>query len=491
MKKVAVVGSGIAGIAVAIRLKTEGYDVRVFEKNKIPGGKISEFTTNGYRFDTGPSLFTLPEMVNELFEISGKDASRYLPYSKLDIVCRYFYPDGTIIDSYKEPEKFAKEIEKKTSEPASHVSDHLNTCRELYQKTAGVFIFSNFHKIKNYFTPPYRKTLFYLHRMDFFLSLHQRHSRTFKNKKIVQLFDRYATYNGSNPYQAPATLKMIAHLEHNTGAFFPANGMYSIVKALHNLALELGVVFEMDTLVDEISIEKNKATGLIINGEKKMFDIVVSDVDVNTLYRKLLKGIKIPITLKKAELSSSAIVFYWGIKKQDKQILLHNIFFSGNYKAEFEAIFKKKCIPDDPTVYLFVSNKHTGKDAPEACENWFAMINVPANHTQNWDLAVAQARERILKKLTKELGYNPGDWIESEIVTDPRSIEESTASYAGALYGPASNSRMAAFLRHPNQRNKIKNLYFVGGSVHPGGGIPLCLASAKIVAGEIMDLKKE
>jgi len=152
-----------------------------------------------------------------------------------------------------------------------------------------------------------------------------------------------------------------------------------------------------------------------------------------------------------------------------------------DYKAEFDHIWQQKNIYDDPTVYVNISSKLKPDDAPRNCENWFVMINVPANIGQDWDKLIADARINIIAKLSKSLGEDVSKLIISESVLDPRSIESRTSSYQGSIYGTSSNSKFAAFLRHANKSSKINNLYFCGGSVHPGGGIPLCLLSAKIV----------
>ena len=223
-----------------------------------------------------------------------------------------------------------------------------------------------------------------------------------------------------------------------------------------------------------------------MKGESKFVaaEIVISNADVYFTYKKLLSDYPklAPKRILKQERSSSALIFYWGIKKVFPQLDLHNIFFSGDYQKEFEHIWQEKNISSDPTVYLNISSKFEKKDAPEGCENWFTMINVPANQGQNWDELIAEARKNIIKKLSKALGEDISKLIVCESILDPRSIESKTSSYQGSLYGTSSNSQFAAFLRHSNKSSKVKNLFFCGGSVHPGGGIPLALLSAKIVS---------
>jgi phytoene desaturase len=301
---------------------------------------------------------------------------------------------------------------------------------------------------------------------------------------MVQFYDRFATYNGSNPYQAPATLNVIPHIEQHFGAYFPNGGMYSITTGLVKLAKELGVNFHYDSRVEEIVLEGRKAKGVKVKGNLLKSDIVVSNMDIWFTYHKLLKNhpALFPQKILAQERSSSALIFYWGLNKQFPQLDLHNIFFSADYEVEFNHIWQQKDLYNDPTVYLNISSKFKPDDAPADCENWFVMINVPSNIGQNWDVLIANARQNILQKLSKNLGEDISKLIISESILDPRGIESRTSSYQGSIYGTSSNSRFAAFLRHANKSSKINNLYFCGGSVHPGGGIPLCLLSAKVVS---------
>lgn len=321
-----------------------------------------------------------------------------------------------------------------------------------------------------------------LHKLDAFRSMNRANKGYFSDPRVVQLFNRYATYNGSNPYVAPATLNIIAHLEHNLGAFFPKKGMYQISESLYELAVELGVSFHFGQKVDEITVSEKSVTGIRIGEIPIAADLVVSNADVVPTYRHLLASEKAPERTLTQPRSSSALIFYWGMEALFPELDLHNIFFSQDYSGEFETMWEEAGISDDPTVYLYISSKQVPDDAPAGKENWFVMINVPPQNGQNWDALVAQARKHIIAKLSRMLGRDIESLISSESVLDPRRIEAETSSYQGALYGNSSNNRFAAFLRHPNFSPRIKGLYFCGGSVHPGGGIPLCLLSARIVS---------
>ncbi|MCS6796459.1 MAG: phytoene desaturase family protein, partial [Raineya sp.] len=477
MKKTAcIIGGGIAGIATAIRLACKGYAVEVFEANAYLGGKLSEIRLGAYRFDAGPSLFTMPHFVEELFQIARKDIKNYFSYEKLEIVCKYFYEDGTIIEAYADKKRFAEEVQNKTGEKAEKILQYLQKSAKKYEITANLFLKRSLHKISTWLCADAFKGYKNLHHLQIFKTMHQANSEFFKDKRLVQLFNRFATYNGSNPYETPATLTIIPHLEHNIGAFIPKGGMYAITKSLVRLAEDLGVKFHLQSKVDKILLEKERAVGISVGGKELNFDVVVSNMDIVATYKYLLPEVPAPTKILEQPKSSSALIFYWGIHKTFPELRLHNIFFSQNYEAEFEHIFQKKTIYHDPTVYVNIGSKYEPTDAPEGSETWFVMINTPNNTGQDWDGLIAQARKNILSKLSRMLKTDIESLIEVEGILEPRSIEAKTFSTQGALYGNSSNNRYAAFLRHANFSRKIKNLYFVGGSVHPGGGIPLCLS---------------
>ncbi|MGX5687543.1 1-hydroxycarotenoid 3,4-desaturase CrtD [Arcticibacter tournemirensis] len=484
-KKAVVIGAGIAGIASAIRLRAKGYDVDVYEANSYAGGKLSEFVIEGFRFDAGPSLFTMPQYVDELFLLAGKKPPAYFSYRKLDIVCRYFYEDGTHISAWADEDKFASEIENKTVDTAKAIKAFLKKSRNIYAITHHVFLERSLHKLGTYLRLPTLMSFLRMPAIDPFRTMNEANSSFFKDSKTVRFFNRYATYNGSDPYRAPATLNIIPHLEQHFGAWFPEGGMYSITKSLVKLAEDLGVKFHYNTLVQEIIVRDAQARGVLINGMVAEADIVISNMDVWFTYKKLLKDQLPPKRILKQERSSSALIFYWGIRHRFPELDLHNIFFSENYREEFKAIWQDGKIYEDPTVYVNISSKYNPDDAPPGCENWFVMINVPSNVGQDWDRLIAEARTNIIAKLSRNLKIDVEAVICTENILDPRSIESQTFSYCGSLYGSGSNNRFSAFLRHPNFTGKIKKLYFAGGSVHPGGGIPLALLSAKIAVNSI------
>jgi len=489
MAKVIVVGAGIAGIAAAIRLRAGGHTVSVYEANAYPGGKLSDFNEAGFRFDAGPSLFTMPEFVEELFSLFNEPVAPHFQYEQLDIGCHYFYEDGTQFNAPTNRAQFAELLEQKLGEDKTAVNAFFKKAAFLYKITAPVFLENSLHQLSTYLNLKGIRGIANLWRINLFSTMHQLNSKRFKKAKTIQLFDRFATYNGSNPYQAPATLNIIPHLEFGLGVFFPKGGMVSITNSLVDLAKRYGVQFFFNQKVEQILTQGEKVMGVKIGGESIQADQVVCNMDVFPAYKYLLPQIDMPKKVKQVNSSSSALVFYWGIKKEFQQLGLHNILFSENYKKEFDAIFKANTIDSDSTIYINITSKLNPSDAPVGHENWFLMINVPANDGQDWPSLVASARTNIIDKLNRMLKTDLSDLIVYEKVLDPILIEQKTSSYRGALYGSSSNDRMAAFFRHANFSSRVEGLFFCGGSVHPGGGIPLCLLSAKITA-QLINKKK-
>jgi phytoene desaturase len=483
--RVIVIGSGIAGLASACRLAGAGHEVLVFERSEYLGGKAAESTADGFRFDLGPSLFTLPEHLDAVFTAVGKHARDYYDYVRLDTCCHYFFADGTRLRAHADIQAFAEEVERVTGEPRQAVLDYLAHARTLYDTTAPLFLGHSLHRLATFTSGTALKALARLPIRSLFTTMHEHNRRAFKDPRIVQLFDRYATYNGSNPFRAPGILTQIPHLEHNLGAYFPKGGMVAIPRALVKLALDLGVTFRTQTSVERIVHDGKGVTGVQTDRGDFPAEIVVCGGDVLPAYQKLLPDLETPETVLTQERSSSGVIFYWGMREGFPELDVHNIFFSNDYEQEFEDIFERKVVPSDPTVYVHVSSKVESRDAPPGCENWFVMVNAPSDSGQPWAELIARLRSTVLKRLTTVLGRPIERLIATESHLEPRLIEQRTSSAGGALYGPSSNHRQSAFLRHPNFSRQLGGLYFCGGSVHPGGGIPLCLSSARIVAEEV------
>ncbi len=481
MKKAIIIGSGIGGIATALRLKAKGMDVQVFEKNDYPGGKLSSFKMGKYRFDAGPSLFTMPNYVDELFELFGENPRIYFNYKKKRIACKYFWDDGKKFNAYSDKDKFIEECVNNFNVKRSIIENYLEKAKNKYDLTESIFLKKSLHRFGSFLSKKTIRALFRINLFQINKSLNDVNEKEIKNKYLVQLYNRFATYNGSSPYRTPGMMTLIQHLESHYGTYIPEGGMNQISKSLFELAKRKGVKFLFNSDVSEIIIEKNIASGIKTKDKIHKADYVISNSDVYTTYKSLLKDKFFHKSLKQ-ERSSSAVIYYWGLNKKVKSLDLHNIFFSKEYKKEFEYIFEKKLIFEDPTIYVNITSKDIKNDAPKGGENWFVMINSPYNNGQDWDEIKRKLKKVIIKKIEDNLDEKISDFIVEEKVFTPLELEKNTYSHKGSLYGISSNNKFAAFLRHPNFLNNISNLYFCGGSVHPGGGIPLCLLSAKIVS---------
>ncbi len=479
-KSVVIIGAGIGGLATAVRTALKGYKVSVYEKADSCGGKLTEFELGDYRFDFGPSLFTMPQYVLEIFKEAGKDPKDYFTYKSLPEACRYFYPDGTRFTAPTNEEEFVKIAASTFDVSEKKLKAYMDENRKIFENAGEVFLTHSLQKVKTWIQPKVVKSLFHSYVLNMLKSMHQVTSKRISDPRLVQLFDRYATYNGSSPYKASSILNSISSLEHEYGTYFPVGGMAHIAKSIENLAKELGVIFHYNQTVDRIKYAGNTAQGIEVDGKAISADIVVSNMDVHFTYERLLQ--KSTARLEKREKSSSAVIFYWGIDRSFDELGLHNVMFSDNYEKEFTEIFDEKTLPTDPTIYINISSKHSPSDAPANAENWFVMINVPADFGQKWGQEIVQLKRKVVSTISEQLKVDISKHIAEEWIADPRTIADRTISHRGALYGTSSNHWLSAFLRHPNFSSEFKNLYFVGGTVHPGGGIPLCLLSAKIAS---------
>lgn len=485
--KAVVIGSGVAGLAAAIRLSVMGYEVNVFERNAYAGGKLSAFEKDGFLFDAGPSLFTQPHNIEELFAFAGEPIEDYFQYQNVPLSCKYFYENGKQVHAWTNADQLADELHTQLGEDKEAVKNYLRKSETLYNNIGNIFLNHSLHKRSTWLQKPILKALQTVRPAHLTSTLHHFNQTSFQTKEAVQLFDRFATYNGSNPYQTPGMMSLIPHLELNEGTFYPTGGMISITNALLKLAEKKCVRIHYQTPVQRIIHRAGEVKGVVVNNENVDADVVVSNADVYFTYQQLLGDGYQSKKVLKQERSCSGVIFYWGMNRAFSNLHLHNIFFSKNYASEFTALFRQQRLYHDPTVYVNITSKMEEGLAPKGMENWFVLINAPSNVGQNWEAMRLQLRQQVIDKLSRLLQTNIEEAIAVEEYLDPIRIEERTGSYMGSLYGTSSNGKMAAFLRHPNFTKKIRGLYFCGGSVHPGGGIPLCFKSAQIAT----DLIKE
>lgn len=478
-----VIGAGIGGIAAAIRTARLGYDVTVLEQAPGPGGKLSTFQLGAYRFDRGPSLFTMPHYVDELFELCGEDPRAHFAYEREEVVCRYFWDSGESLCAFADPARFSQEAAEVFGVDAETVTHALDRSRRKYELSGRTFLEKPLHKVATWLDAANLPALRALGDMDLQRTMHATNERNLGHPKLVQLFDRFATYNGSNPYRAPGILTIIPTFEHLFGTFLPRGGMYDITRSLVALAERQGVRFRYGSHVRRVLSDSGIATAVeLSSGELLPCALLVSNADVHGFYQRLMPQARKPERTLRQERSTSAVIFYWGVDREFDTLGLHNIFFSEDYRGEFEALQRGE-VSDDFTVYVNVTAKGVDGESPDGAENWFVMVNAPYDRGQDWPAMLSRIRGQTLDKLSRRLGTTVARHIAVEHTWTPPEIAADTGSHLGALYGTSSNSKWAAFLRHRNQSSEFDNLFFVGGSVHPGGGVPLALLSAKVAAG--------
>ena len=478
-KKAVIIGSGIAGIAAAIRLRTKGYEVTVYEKNNYPGGKLTVVKKNGFRFDAGPSVFTLPELVLELFELAGKNPNDYFQYVRHSVSSNYFWKDGSQFSAPGNKDQFIEKASKEFGIDQRKLERYFQQSERKYNVTRPVFLERSLHQSKNYWSKLYLRSYHKLLSIGILKSLHRANSSALQDSKLVQVMDKFACYNGSSPVQTSGVMTLMPHIEITIGTYFPVNGMHGITTSLIQLCKDLGIEIHLNTEVSSILTEGKKVNGIQAGEKQILADLVVSNSDVYFTHKQLLKSKKPPKAIQ-CERSSSVVVFYWGINSEFPQLDLHNMFFSNEYSEEFDAIFQRKVLSKDPSIYVHKSCKIVPSDAPPGKENWFVMLMVPSEPSIIDDDFIAKLRAKTIERLSQQLGTEIEPLIEVEEMLTPQLIQDKTYSYKGALHGTSSNSLFSAFLRHSNFSKSYKNLFFVGGSSHPGGGIPLCLLSAKI-----------
>jgi phytoene desaturase len=480
-----IVGAGLAGIAVSIRLANAGFNVLIIEKNSTYGGKMQEFENLGFRWDNGPSLFTEPFRIDELFTLCNKDPRDYFNYIKHSESCRYYFNDDTSLTLHSDKAKTVKEIKTIINEDeANSYLNYIEKSQRDYNEIGALFLNEPKRTIKGYLKKDLRKHYPFFFGKKFRSSLSKYNSKSFSSEKMRKVFNRYGTYNGSNPFEMSGLYSMIPSLELNHGTFFPTQGMRGIVDALYELSLDMGVEYKFETTVS--SSKKDVFIHEHSNGEKSSSTYLISAID-HVNFKKKVLGLNQSKTPK--DLSTSGLVFYWGLDTKIPGIGLHNIFFSKNYEAEFDTIFKKRKNHNQPTIYIHNSSVVCPGDAPAGGSNWFVMINTSAMDDPS-DEYIGQMRSYIIRLIKDRFNVNLENHFVTESIWKNSDIESITGSFKGALYGESSNSLSSTLKRHGNKDKRISNLYYCGGTVHPGGGIPLVTRSAEIVANMIIEHDK-
>ncbi len=497
---VGIIGGGIGGLMSACLLAADGYNVNLFEKNEHLGGKMDEQNVQGYRFDTGPSLLTMPFLLEAFFTACGESLKDWLILKEVQPICRYNYADGEYFDCFENPILTAQEIDRIAPEDRQAYVDFLEYIKVLYDKTADAFLFNTL----NSFSDLKGLNLTSFFSIDAFKSVSDVIDEHFDSTYLRQFFKRFTTYNGSSPYSAPGTLNVIPHVELNMGGYYIQGGMYTLVKQLELLANKLGVQIHTNTDVRRILVDTSGARKKIeaieyfstqnftsqnlssdseqLGSTKFYCSKVVSNSDAYETYQHLLSGRVRPkmqlLQTRYSEPSCSGFVLLLGLDRHYDQLKHHNIFFSKDYKQEFHDIFQKKQLPNDPTIYISNSSYSDPDDAPKGGSNLFILVNAPYLNTLSEDPTSAIYAKKIISDLENRGLTGLSQHIQYKEIRSPFHFYDKYRSNKGSIYGTSSNGLFSAFLRPRNQSKAIDGLFLTGGSVHPGGGIPLVLQSA-------------
>lgn len=493
MANVVIIGAGMGGMATAARLAAKGHTVNVYEHSDTWGGKLGYVGHGAHKFDTGPSLLTLPAVYRDLFLKTGRAIEDSIDIVDLETAFRYQFADGTVL---KMPGTGIGNCAEAIGDAlggnsADEWRAFMARAAKMWAATRRPFLESPLNGMKSLLKLSWRvNDLMTIAPGRTLRSLSEHY---FSDPRLITLVDRYATYTGSDPRQAPAALATVPYIEQTFGAYHVAGGLRELGRALFERCTEIGVNFHFNQTVEQITTT-DRVTGIALaNGSHVAADIVVANCDAAQVYSTLLNtnardaASKDAHRLEKATPSLSGFVMLTAMTGVDPELEHHNVFFPSDYEDEFDSIFGIKSSPHpvpDPTIYI-CSPKDSAM-APQGTESWFVLVNAPrhdVNHGVNWIEEKQAYSELVLNAIETRL---PGSvarmsWHES---ISPAELERRTMAPGGSIYGSSSNGAMSAFLR-PRNVTAIKNLYLVGGSSHPGGGLPLVGLSAEIVATHI------
>ncbi len=487
--KAAVVGGGLAGLAAAVRLAAEGYEVSIFEKNSHLGGKMNVWESEGYTFDMGPTIITMPEVLNRLFVSAGRRMEDYIQMVSLDPQWRTLFADGSQFDLYSSLEGMTSEMGRFAPEEMGGYLHFLSYAQRMYAISEKWFFWKPWGSLKEAMSEGAfnSQSISLAAAIDPMTSMHQAIRKHFKDARLAQLFEHFVQYVGSSPFLAPAILSLIPWVQIGLGCWYPMGGTGSIARALSTLCEEFGVEVHTETAVTKIEIRNGRAAG-VVTADEKFFasDIVVANSDVTRTFSDLLTPTESDNYLRKhaanLEPACSGVVLYLGCKKRFPNLLHHDFMFSENSDAEFKDIYERHIPHADPTIYLAIPSRTDTSVAPQGCEAVYALVHTPYISSEyDWNTGAERYRDIIINKMERCGMTGLRDSIETERMITPLDLEQLYWVNKGAIYGVVTKRGLTSAFKTGN-RSKIPGLYFAGGSVNPGAGVPMVLMSGQIAA---------
>lgn len=487
MKKTIIIGGGLGGLAAAATLANAGIQVELYEKNSHFGGKLMPVQLGSHSFDFGPNTITMPEVFNSIIEQTGESASDYFEMIPLHTHTRNHFPGGRHFDFSSDTEIMQQELNRFAPDDAQNYARFLSEISRIYKLAERYFFPSTFQSWRDYLSPSLGKALLQVRpaeTMDHF------YRRYFSEPALLQAFGRYATYIGSSPYKAPATFSMIAYLELVGGVYYTRGGNTRIAEGFAAVARKNGAILHAGKTVKKILVRDGKAAGIELeDGVVSEADAVILNGDLLSAFPQLTDEIDRPsFSNKKSasfEPSISAFVILAGLNTRLPGLKHHNVYFSDDYRKEFEDLFDKRSYSEQPTVYISNSSISDSSVSPDG-DNLFILVNAPAlTEDGKLQIETEMYKNRIYDFL-ETYGLDIRSYLIEEEVFTPAFIAENFNAFRGSLYGPSSHRKKDAFLRPANASPDIKNLYFVGGSTHPGGGSPMVTMSGQNVAKRIL-----
>lgn len=493
-KSAIVVGAGLGGLSAAISLRAEGFEVRVLEKNAQIGGKLNFRELDGFGFDLGPSIFTLPQFFRSLWERAGKRMDDYVELEPVTPHWRNFFEDGTTIDLYQEEDKMRAELAKLPGDADEHwrqFQDFLAYGREQYEITdAGYFD----KGIDNVWEMIRHVGLFKLAtKVDYRKSMAESIEERFSDPKLRMIFEYFIKYVGSSARDAPGYMNLMPIIQFDYGLWYVKGGMYNLAVGLGRLLEDLGIELELNAEVESIDQNGQNVSGVTLAGGRQLLaDYVVCNMEVIPAYEKLLgQPPKFLRKLEKFAPACSGLVLHLGTDRVYDQLAHHNFFYSKDQSKHFDTVFKKGQLPDDPTIYLVAPTRTDPTKAPPGCDNIKVLPHIPPIDPDKplTREDYLEFKERIVDKLER-MGLT--DLRKHTIVEDvltPLDIGEMYNSNRGSIYGVVTDWKLNHGFKAPKQSSKFKNLFFTGGSVNPGGGMPMAILCGQKVCDRI--LKRE